>query len=61
MMKVIEKPTINMTEFTKTVRSRDASFALSRSSEVPEIMEIYPGTRGRTHGDRNEMSPAANA
>jgi hypothetical protein len=40
MMNVIEKPTINMTEFSKTVRNRDASFALSRSSEVPEIIEI---------------------
>jgi hypothetical protein len=22
---------------------------------------MYPGTRGRTHGDRNEIVPAANA
>jgi hypothetical protein len=28
---------------------------------MPESMEIYPGTSGSTHGERNEMSPARNA
>jgi hypothetical protein len=29
--------------------------------EAPESMEIYPGTRGSTQGDRNETIPARNA
>ena len=24
------------------------------------MIEIYPGTSGRTHGDKNEISPAMN-
>ncbi len=28
---------------------------------MPESMEMYPGTSGRTHGERNETSPARNA
>jgi hypothetical protein len=28
---------------------------------VPEISETYPGTSGRTQGERNERIPAINA
>ncbi len=28
---------------------------------MPDSMEIYPGTSGNTHGDKNEISPARNA
>jgi hypothetical protein len=28
---------------------------------MPESMEMYPGTSGNTHGDKNEISPARNA
>src|ERR1700733_2164719 len=28
---------------------------------IPESIEIYPGTSGNTHGDKNEISPARNA
>ena len=28
---------------------------------TPDIKEIYPGTRGKTQGDKKEISPAANA
>src|SRR5262249_45628431 len=62
-MNVIENPMMNIIEFSKTVRKRDESFsrAFSCSSDAPEMIEIYPGTRGRTQGDRNETRPAMNA
>jgi hypothetical protein len=28
---------------------------------MPDSIEIYPGTSGKTHGDKNEISPAKNA
>src|SRR5580704_3204754 len=28
---------------------------------IPESIEMYPGTSGNTHGDKNEISPARNA
>src|SRR5580704_13113426 len=28
---------------------------------MPESIEMYPGTSGNTHGDKNEISPARNA
>jgi hypothetical protein len=28
---------------------------------MPESMEMYPGTSGKTHGDKIEISPARNA
>jgi hypothetical protein len=28
---------------------------------TPDISEIYPGTSGKTHGERNESIPAAKA
>src|SRR5713226_5824395 len=33
----------------------------SCSMPMPESMEIYPGTSGRTQGERNETSPARKA
>ena len=62
-MKVMENPTMNMIEFTNTARERDESFsfAFNWSNEEPEMMEMYPGTNGRTHGDKNEIKPAPNA
>src|SRR5215510_7284919 len=59
----MENPMMNMIEFSKTVRKREESFsrAFSCSSDAPEMIEIYPGTRGRTQGDRNETRPAMNA
>ena len=33
----------------------------SSSSDRPEINEIYPGTKGRTHGDKKETTPARKA
>jgi hypothetical protein len=37
------------------------SFSLISANETPDIKEIYPGTRGRTQGDKKEIKPAANA
>jgi hypothetical protein len=28
---------------------------------TPDIKEIYPGTRGKTQGDKKEINPAAKA
>jgi len=36
-------------------------FSLISANETPDIKEIYPGTRGQTHGDKKEIKPAANA
>ena len=27
--------------------------------EIPDIKEIYPGTSGKTQGDKKEINPAA--
>jgi hypothetical protein len=37
------------------------SFSPISANETPDIKERYPGTRGRTHGDKKEIKPAANA
>jgi hypothetical protein len=37
------------------------SFSLISANETPDMKEIYPGTRGKTHGDKKEIKPAANA
>ena len=36
-------------------------FSRISANETPDIKERYPGTRGRTHGDKKEIKPAANA
>jgi hypothetical protein len=43
--------------------SQDVFSVLSPGSAkvTPDINEIYPGTNGRTQGERNEINPAANA
>ena len=37
------------------------SFSTISANETPDIKERYPGTRGKTHGDKKEIKPAANA
>ena len=56
-VKTIEKPTVNKIIGTKFI------FFFSRSSfkELPEIYEIYPGIRGKTHGERKLINPAPKA
>jgi hypothetical protein len=59
-MKIVEKPT------TKHMLRRNVGNTLreetdSAGSPVPATYEIYPGTSGKTQGDRNEMAPATKA
>ena len=37
------------------------SFSPISANETPDIKERYPGTSGKTHGDKKEIKPAANA
>jgi hypothetical protein len=66
-MKISENPTIKDTELRTT-----KSFCLVSSPlpeeptfisrrETPDIKEMYPGINGRTQGDKNDITPAANA
>jgi hypothetical protein len=48
-------------EFTITRRIRLACGVLSSSKPTPEIIDRYPGTKGRTQGERNEVKPAKKA
>src|SRR5215469_1746740 len=54
-------PRMNPTELTITRRINCDWGDLSSSTPAPEINETYPGTSGKTQGDRNEMSPAMKA
>jgi len=62
-----ENPAIKKIEFNKTARlsllSQVVFSVLSPSSakETPDMNETYPGTNGKTQGDKNEINPAANA
>src|SRR5437879_5534310 len=60
-MNTILKPMIKAIEFSITLRNSWPSFDLSSSTPAPEISDTYPGTKGSTHGDRNEISPATKA
>jgi hypothetical protein len=55
------KPKMKAAEFSISLRSTRASWDFSSSTPVPEINDTYPGTSGRTQGDRKEISPAKNA
>src|SRR5258708_34381720 len=61
VMKTMLKPMMNAAELSITLRKSSPSFSLSCSTPTPEIRETYPGTRGSTQGDRNDISPATNA
>lgn len=63
IMNIDENPRMNAMEFVM-VRKRILfrSLLLVRSSkEIPVIKEMYDGTSGRTHGERNERIPAKKA
>src|SRR5471032_1787407 len=49
---------MNPMEFNMTRRLSWPCEVLSCSTPTPEMRETYPGTRGRTQGDRKEISPA---
>src|SRR5713226_8775301 len=48
-------------EFSNSFRGTRASWDFSSSTPVPEINDTYPGTSGRTQGERKEISPAKKA
>jgi len=54
-------PMTNKTEFNPTARILFPSRCFNSSTPEPEISEMYPGTKGSTQGDRNEINPAVNA
>src|SRR5215475_3515936 len=55
------KPIMNAAEFSITLRSNWLLFDFSSSTPAPEISDTYPGTRGKTHGERKEINPATKA
>jgi hypothetical protein len=42
-------------------KAAELSCVLIPVNDTPEIKEIYPGTSGRTQGDKKEIKPAAKA
>jgi hypothetical protein len=52
---------MNMNEFRITERINLASVCFNSSTPAPEINETYPGTSGKTQGERNESNPAMKA
>ena len=60
VMKTMLKPMMKAAEFSITLRNSCPSCNFSSSTPTPEINETYPGTSGRTQGDRKEIRPATN-
>src|SRR5882724_7694038 len=58
--KMRERPALNASEFRMTAL-RALVPSLSRSTLMPDISDMYPGTSGKTHGERNDSMPAAKA
>src|SRR5688572_16272547 len=58
---ITDKPALKASEFAITARREFAAPSFKWSTLTPDIKEMYPGTRGKTHGDRNDSSPPANA
>src|SRR5215470_735633 len=54
-------PTMNIREFSITVRSTLSSRVFRFSILAPEISDTYPGTSGSTHGERKDNKPATKA
>ena len=61
MMNTRLKPVTNVRELSITDFLNLLSCRFNSSTPAPEIRETYPGTSGKTHGDRNEIRPAKNA
>src|SRR5208337_1053593 len=55
------KPRMKLTEFSIIFCSRRDSCAFSSSTPTPEISDTYPGTSGKTQGERNDTRPATKA
>src|SRR5215475_530359 len=54
-------PRMKAAEFSMTLRRSWLSLDFSSSTPAPEIRDTYPGTKGRTQGERKEMMPAIKA
>src|SRR5438552_2510586 len=61
MMNTRLKPVTNVRELSITDFLNLLSCRFNSSTPAPEIRETYPGTKGSTHGDRNEIRPATKA
>ncbi len=46
---------------TLTIRPEETWPSSSCAAEYPDIIDRYPGSRGSTQGEMNEMMPAPNA
>ena len=57
-IKTKEKPKVKKIVLT-TIKFLFLSLILSK--DVPEIYEMYPGIKGRTHGDKKLNNPAKKA
>lgn len=66
-IKTIENPAtkkielINIIRFSRPIKDGRPLFSFNSANETPDIKEIYPGTNGKTQGERKEINPAANA
>ncbi len=66
-IKTIENPAtkkielINIIRFSLLRKDGWPLFSFNSENETPDIKEIYPGTNGKTQGERKEINPAANA
>ncbi len=66
-MNTRENPAIKNSELITIIRfsplgtCRVSVFSFICVKVTPDIKEIYPGTRGKTQGDKKEINPAAKA
>src|SRR5579859_6472835 len=61
-MNTTVNPRMNISDLSRIPPSSLCELSCSISSMVePEMTETYPGTKGRTHGERKETMPARNA
>ena len=60
-MKIVENPRTKVTERAETFLNLDVVGSLADGAAVPDTKARYPGTSGRTHGERNEITPATMA
>jgi hypothetical protein len=62
-MKIVENPTMNAIVFgiVFAIVFDMPRECLSSSKDTPVINDTYAGTRGKTHGERNDITPPKNA
>ena len=57
-IKIVENPKTKLTAYLKIFILIGVSLSKTLSSEVPAIKQRYPGTMGKTQGERKLKSPA---